>query len=366
MNLKRKFLLTIRQRLSNFTSDINSRPNKFFFYNIFEEIMKKLLKVAGIVLSVIALAIVAFLIYFNSAFPKVSPPSSVKVEITPQRIARGEYLANNVAICTGCHSERDWTKYAGPLKPGTFGEGGEEFSKEMLADIPGVIYAKNITPAAVGNWTDGELIRAITQGVEKDGSALFPLMPYLAFNNLTKEDLYSIVAYVRSLRPIKNAVPARHLDFPMNFIVKTIPPESYTPAPEPDTSNPIVYGKYLVNLAGCGDCHTQSIKGEPIKGMEFAGGMAFHLPWGIVSSANITPDPETGIGNWTKEQFIDFFKAFAPDSAKNIPVKPGEFNTVMPITQFAEMSRRDLGDIYSYLRTLKPVHNVVVKYTPNK
>jgi hypothetical protein len=189
-------------------------------------------------------------------------------------------------------------------------------------------------------------------------------MPYMGFNHLSKEDLYSIVAYIRSLKPIENKVPERHLNFPMNLIVKTIPLHTYNPAPQPDTSNTLMYGKYLVTIAGCGDCHTQKVKGEPVKGMEFAGGMSFNLPWGTVRSANITPDNETGIGKWSENQFISFFKAFDSDNAKNISVTSHEFNTIMPITFFAGMTKTDLGAIYTYLRTVKPVNNKVVKFTP--
>ena len=108
------------------------------------------------------------------------------------------------------------------------------------------------------------------------------------------------------------------------------------------------------------------VKGQYVKDMAFAGGFEYHLPWGTVRSANITPDNETGIGKWTKEQFVDFFKSFVPDSVNKMPVKPDEFNTLMPISQYAGMTREDLGDIYTYLRTLKPIHNRVVKFTPRK
>ena len=325
--------------------------------------MKKFFRVAGIVVGIIVVLIIGFLIYFNASFPKAEKVKDIKVEVTPARVTRGEYLANHVAGCMDCHSGHDWTMYSGPLIPGSLGKGGEKYDQKS-GGVPGVIYAKNITPAGIGDWSDGELIRAITTGVAKDGTALFPLMPYTNFNRLSKEDLYSIVAYIRSLKPIENNVPDRHLDFPMNLIVKTIPLKSYNPAPQPDTSNTILYGKYLATIASCADCHTQMVKGEPVKGMEFAGGMEFGMQSGIVRSANITPDNETGIGKWSKNQFINFFKAFDTDSTKNIHVKPHEFNTIMPITFYAGMTTTDLGAIYTYLRTIKPVHNKVVKLTP--
>ncbi len=324
--------------------------------------MKKLFKVVGYILGGIVILLAAGFIYFNSKYPDVDKPSTVKVEITPERIKRGEYLANHVTGCMDCHAVRDWSKFSGPPEPGTQGKGGDKFGREI--GFPGNVYAKNITPAAIGTWTDGELIRAITQGVNKDGEALFPLMPYLGLNHLAKEDLYSIVAYIRSLQPMENEIPERELDFPLNFIVKTIPPKSYTPAPEPDRNNSIEYGKYLVTIADCAGCHTPSEKGEPLPGMNYAGGEEFNLPWGTLRSANLTPDENTGIGRWTKENFIARFKAFTPDSSTDISVDPKGFNTIMPWSLMAGMTEEDLGAIYDYLRTVKPVQNNVIHFTP--
>lgn len=325
--------------------------------------MKKFFKVAAMIVGCIAVLVVAGLVYFILSFPKAEKVPNIKVEATSARLARGEYLVNHVVECVDCHSERDWTKFAGPIVRGTQGKGGEMFS-EYTAGVPGVLYAKNITPSGIGDWSDGELIRAITTGVSKDGTALFPLMPYQSFNSLNEDDLYSIVAYIRSLKSIQNSIPDRHLYFPMGLIVRSIPLSSYAPLSPVDTSDQIAYGKYLVTIAVCSGCHTQLEKGQPKKGMDYAGGMEFGLPAGIVRSANITPDNETGIGRWSKEQFVDFFKSFSSDSSHRIPVGAKEYNTVMPMTQLAGMTRWDLNAMYVYLRTLPPVHNQVVRFTP--
>jgi len=327
--------------------------------------MKKFFKIAGYILGGVIIIAIVFLIYFNSKYPQVDPPSNEKVEITQARIERGKYLSHHVAICIDCHSTRDWTKYAGPVAPGSWGKGGESYD-EHTAGIPGILYAKNITPASIGNWTDGELIRAITCGVSKDNTALFPLMPYTGLNKLSKEDLYSIIAYIRSLPAIQNNIPDRSLDFPLNMIVKTLPIKTYAAAPEPNKNNPAEYGKYLVTIASCFDCHTQMVKGQPVAGKEFAGGFEFHFPGGVVRSANITPDASTGIGSWTKDQFIQRFKSFDADSNQAASVGMKDFNTPMPWTLFGGMTREDLGAIYDYLRTIKPINNSIAKFTPNQ
>lgn len=324
--------------------------------------MKKFIKIVGSILVIIIFAIVAGLIYFNSSYPKVDPPPNIKVELTPTRLVRGEYLANHVAVCIDCHSERDWTKFAGPIKPGTYGSGGEVFDENI--GFPGTVTTKNLTPANLGSWTDGELLRAITCGVTKDNKALFPMMPYPNYNNFTQEDAYSVVAYLRSLEPQKKEIPETELNFPLNFIVKTMPIQQYTPVPEVDKSNLTTYGKYLMTIASCSECHTPSDKGEPLPGMYLAGGSEFNFPAGIVRSVNITPDEETGIGRWTKEDFIKRFRNYGTEEAKNIPVDMNkDFNTPMPWLMYTGMTDEDLGAIYDYLRTVSPVKNKVERFT---
>lgn len=326
----------------------------------------KVLKAFGISILVLLILGGVFLFWFNATFPKVGEPGKLKVEMTAEHIARGKYLANHVTVCMDCHSSRDWTKFSGPMVPGTEGRGGDKFTEE-LGGVPGIIFSSNITPAGIGDYTDGELLRAFTQGVTASHRALFPLMPYPAYNKLSMTDAEAIVAYIRSLEPIQNSVPVSELNFPMNLIVKTIPLESFNPSPEPDTNNFLAYGKYLTTIAACGDCHTPAEKGTPIPGMDFAGGFTFQMPGGLLSSSNITPDKETGIGSWTKEQFITRFKTFDSDSGKNIPVADiYDFNSVMPWTMYAGMTERDLGAIYEYLQTRKPVVNKINRWDGSK
>ena len=83
---------------------------------------------------------------------------------------RGEYLANHVNLCIDCHSKRDHSYWSAPLIPGTLGQGGEAFTQDM--GFPGQFYARNISPSHLSNWTDGEIFRTITVGVDKSNEAV--------------------------------------------------------------------------------------------------------------------------------------------------------------------------------------------------
>jgi hypothetical protein len=98
--------------------------------------------------------------------------------------------------------------------------------------------------------------------------------------------------------------------------------------------------------------------------MAFAGGFLFGLPAGALRSNNITPDEETGIGSWTREQFITRFKSMDPVTHPPKVVAPQEFNTVMPWTMYAGMTEEDLGSLYDFLRTVPKVKNAVQVWTP--
>ncbi len=321
--------------------------------------MKTALKVVAGLLGLVLLLAGGGLAYLSLAFPKVGPAPDLKVDATPERLARGAYLARNVCSCVDCHSTRDWTKFSGPVVPGTEGKGGERFDRAM--GFPGEFYASNITPAGVGGWTDGELARALTGGVTHDGRALFPLMPYPLYGEaLCQEDVSALVAFVRTLKPLENLLPAAQLDFPMNFIVKTIPADRPRP-PCPDKKNEVSYGKYLATVGGCIECHTRSDKGQRQPGMDCAGGREFHLPGlGTVRSANLTPS-DSGIGLWEKDFFVDKFRDYR--KATLTKLNPGSVQTIMPWTLYAGMTDDDLGALYAYLKTVTPVQNEVKAWT---
>jgi len=319
-------------------------------------------KIILTVLIIIVVIIAGAAAYLKFALPDVGSPENLKIAVTPERVSHGSYLANHVTLCMDCHSTRDWTEFSGPLIPGTNGKGGERFDEKM--GFPGVFYSKNITPANIKDWTDGEIFRAITTGVDKDGHALFPVMPYHYYGKMDKEDIYDIIAYIRTLAPIENKTPDHAIDFPMNFIINTIPTKASL-VQKPPKSDTLKYGAYMVNAAACMECHTQVNKGQIIPSLAFSGGRLFEMPNGKAYSANITPDKATGIGNWTADQFVTRFKTYA-DPANVAKLSASDVNTIMPWTMFAGMDTSDLRSIYTYLQTVKPIKNEVVHFVADK
>jgi hypothetical protein len=319
----------------------------------------KVLRYLAIFLIIVVLVIGSVLSYVKMALPNVGPAPDIKVELTPERIKRGEYLANHVTLCMDCHSKRDWTRFSGPIMEGGIGGGGERFDEKV--GFPGVYYSKNITPYHLKDWTDGEIFRTITTGVNREGKALFPVMPYVYYSKMDKEDIYSIIAYVRTLPSVKNDPLESSSNFPMNFIINTIPSKAEGETIPPKSDSP-AYGKYMVNAAGCIECHTKVEKGQIIEELAFSGGREFIMPTGAkIISKNITPDSKTGIGDWTKEAFVAKFMMYADSTYKAPSVNPGDFNTIMPWTMYGKMDKEDLEAIYDYLRTVKPIVNEVIE-----
>lgn len=272
---------------------------------------------------------------------------------------KGEYLVT-IAGCTDCHSNRQFQFFSGPIQKGTEGMGGAIFDQKLVG-LPGTFYAKNITSdtaTGIGNWTDAEVLRAITQGISKNGDSLFPIMPYTHFSQLAKQDLLDIVAFIRTLPPIKNEVPARKLMAPISVLFASVP-NTIEQNAKPSPNDKIAYGKYLVNMASCQTCHTPvNNKGEP--GEPFSGGLTFNTPGFTVTTANLTSDSATGLGTWTEERFLNKFKTYREEPGYIFD--PKEKNTVMPWSEFAKLNNDDLSAIFAFIKTIKPVKHLVEKY----
>jgi hypothetical protein len=322
-------------------------------------------KLAFVALAIVAVAAVGLAVLMATYRPAQRPVSAVAAGLapaTPAEVMRGAYLARHVTDCFGCHSQHDWKRWAGP-EVGPEGAGGGCMGADY--GVPGQLCIPNITSDrehGVGAWTDAELLRAIREGVDRDGEALFPMMPYVEYRNLSDEDARAIVAFLRTLRPIPNDVPETSLEFPVSFFIKMVPKPLDGPVAAPPDQ--LGRGRYLATVAGCRFCHTPVDDHEqPLPGKDFAGGHDLIGYWGKTRSANLTPDP-TGLGSRTREQFIGQFRAYANPSAGASPMSPvpAGRNTPMPWLALAGMSDEDLGAIYDYLRTVPPVANSVDRF----
>jgi mono/diheme cytochrome c family protein len=208
----------------------------------------------------------------------------------------------------------------------------------------------NITPdpeTGAGNWTDDELSRAIREGIKHDGSTLFPMMPYSEYENLSDEDVASVVVYLRSITPVKHSVPSMRVNFPVRYLVRSVPEPITKPVYGPNSTDRIATGKYLVSM-GCG-CH------RVVDSIDFGGGDTLKGPWGEATSANITSDP-SGIGYYDEVAFVKVIRTGYVGARK--------LNSIMPFGEFQNLTDDDLKAIFAYLRTVKPVKHRVDNTLP--
>ncbi len=283
--------------------------------------------------------------------PRMRPLTDRRFDATPARMERGRYLVTAVNGCFQCHSEHDVTPEAITIKAGTEGGG------ERMVDDPGLgkVYASNISSdkeTGIANWTDDQIARAVREGIGGDGRALFPIMPYQNFRHLSDEDLASIIVYIRSVPPVKNALPKTQINFPVNRLIMGVPAPITEPVKDPDLSTPRARGEHLVTLANCADCHTpQDANGQQMQNLAFAGGFELNgLGGKKVAAANITQDA-SGIPYYDEATFIKTIRTGQIGARKIDPV--------MPWGLYRNMTDDDLKAVFAFIRTLKPVrHNV--------
>jgi hypothetical protein len=298
---------------------------------------RALLRLVAVLLVTLAAGFAVLFVFF----PRKSPPVVGHFERTPERVERGRYLVEHVTDCLDCHSERDWRRYSGPIVAGSRGRGAK------LIFLGSATHSANITPYGIGDWTDGEIARAISSGVGEDGQPLSPMMPYDTYAKLSRTDLEAVVVYLRTLPAIRHDPPPTRKSV-VETVLERLLPHPADAAREPDRSNTQAYGRYLVTIAECDYCHR----------LDFSGGAMFEPPGSPkIASGNITPSV-AGIGPTSRDEFIGRFKAFAAPEVLEAPVPLGEGNTVMPWVRYSGMTEEDLGAIWDYLQTVPPVEAV--------
>lgn len=320
--------------------------------------MKRWAKIVLLVLVVLIVALLGLGIQLFGLRTFIGPRkrdlTGRKFESTPARLERGKYIATAMG-CLYCHSPHDWSKRDEPILPGMEGAG----QQLPYTDLPGKVIAPNLTPdkeTGSGTWSDDALARAIREGIGHDERTLFPIMPYAHYRIMPDEDLASVVVYLRSLPPVQHPLPKTEIIFPVKYLMRNAPQPITAPVAPPDLSDPVKRGAFLVNLTGCADCHTPvDSHHTPVAGMDFAGGQIIAAPSGPVASANLTSDP-SGIPYYDEAMFIKAMRTGA--------VGARELNSAMPWMVLRNMTDQDLGAIFAYLKTLKPVHHRVDNSAP--
>jgi hypothetical protein len=313
------------------------------------------------VLIAIPVLLLASFLYLLLRRPASQPPSNVKIAIMPRRVERGEYLFTTLLACDECHSERDFSRLGGPMVAGTRGKG----VVLQMEGMPGQVNAPNITmevETGIGGWTDGEKIRAIREGISKDGHMLFPLMPYPGYRFLTDVDVQALVAYMDTLPAIRNYIPRSTITWPTSMFIKGVPTPVTKVIPAVDPNGGEIYGEYIVTVAGCEECHTPHKYGQEDSAMRFAGGRVFTMPQGSVISSNITPDNDTGIGKWDFVRFRDRMRTFRQYKDTELPKVGPERFTLMPFHAYANLTDHDLEAMFLYLKSRRAITNFVVPH----
>ncbi len=314
--------------------------------------MKKALKIIGYVLGVLILllAIGATYVHF-SGIPEyeVKLPDYPEFKPDSTMIAEGKRLAT--MVCNQCH----------------MGAGGKLDGK-LMPDVPamfGKVWAPNITSHpeyGSGRYSNAEIAYLLRTGVKRDGQYAPPWMP--KFPHLSDSDLQNIIAYLRSdapeLAPSDKVQPASEPSFMAKFLCQV----AFKPLPYPEKSiatppitDKIAFGKYLVTAkVDCYGCHSASFETvnimEPEKTPGYLGGgnalpdMEGH----IVTSANLTPDKETGLGNWTEAQFVLALKT---------GIRPSGPALRYPMLPYTALTDEEAKAIWAYLQTVPAVKNKV-------
>jgi cytochrome c553 len=321
--------------------------------------MKIVKRVLLVLAALIALAVLLIVGKFYVLSPNARAATEVKAPSTPEAIERGRYFAHHVAVCMGCHSQVDEAQPGEPIVDGRTGS-GREFPE--IPGFPGRIRAPNLTPdkeTGIGNATDGEILRAMREGIGRDGHVLFPMMPYRTYaKSLSDADALAIIAYLRSLKPIKNAIAKMTVDFPVSMFIRAVPaPVTSSPPAPPPASDQLARGQWLLTVGNCHDCHDSfDERREPIAGKELAGGAEFPIPGkGTLYVPNITSDKATGIGAYTDEDLMRVLNEGIGKSGRKL--------YGMPWPYYGGLVDEDKRALIAALRRVPAVSNVVPPHT---
>ena len=264
----------------------------------------------------------------------------------PSRLAgaslleRGEYLTH-AADCAACHTVKGGKPYAG----------GRAFVLPF-----GTIWTPNITPdreTGIGAWSNAEFLRAMHEGIDREGKRLYPAFPYASYALLTDQDVLAIRAYLATVPAVRQANKGNNFSFPFNqrwlmasWSMFYKPSKRFEPIAE--RSAEWNRGAYLVEAAAhCAECHSpRNLLQARDTRKSYAGGAA--EGW---NAYNITSDRVSGIGDWTDRQLADYL---ATGHAKGRGAASGPMEEAVRVS-LRHLDRSDIDAMVVYLRTLPPV-----------
>ena len=255
----------------------------------------------------------------------------------PDLVKRGDYLVNGILTCGNCHTPK------GPK--GDIME--KAFSGGLSWDEPPFkVTAPNITQdkeTGIGKWSDADIKKVLRKGIKPDGTPVAMVMPSGFYEIMTDRDLDAVVAYLRTLKPIRNTVPDPVYKIPQGH---PVPPGGDRKFTEAMLKDKVKHGFYLATIAHCMECHTpMGPRGREFANRLGAGGFEFPGPWGVSVSRNITRSKTRGIGAWTDAEIKRAITA--GESRDGSKLKPP-----MAFHSYATMTPDDLDAIVAWLRTV--------------
>ena len=264
--------------------------------------------------------------------------------------AKGQYIFALAGGCA-CHTQ----------PKGTHHVGGRAFP------IPfGTVYSTNITQdkeTGLGAWSDQQIHDAMVKGIRRDGSRILPVMPYEKYSGMAQDDMKALIAYLRTLKPVTKATPelkslapfARSIGTPLFLKVFG----RFANAPTQAPKGGIERGRYLVeHVSLCGDCHTpRNSLGVPNRSQYLAGAGKKIGPLGN-AVPNITPDKETGIGEWKREDIVELLISGTKPDLDNVQGLMAEVIQGTPLG-YKDMKKEDALAIADYLKSIPAIKNKI-------
>lgn len=316
------------------------------------KIMKKFLKILGIIVGVVVLFFVIAGLTINiRGIPSYDTQEiKLKVEMDSASIANGEKLT--ALVCINCHKGKNTTVLEGN-------------KIEDLEASFGKAWAPNITnhpEKGLGRYTDGEIAFLLRTGVKKNGQYSPPWMP--KFPNMADEEIEDIIAFLRSDHPSLQASETVQPSAEPSFLTKFLCNVAFKPFPMPEksiekpaVSDQVALGEYLANgVLHCYACHSADFKTNddyiPTNSVGLYGGgnKLVDLDGNTVLSSNITMDPITGIGNYSEDEFVQAVKFGKRPDGSTLPY---------PMPKYSLLEDDEIKAIFDYLKTVPVIENDV-------